>query len=63
MNRILSALSALALYLSATAPANAVFSAVPVAEPETAALIIAGGVVALALRRVARRKKDRKRDE
>jgi xanthine/uracil permease len=62
MKYVFNAGGVFALYLSTTPFAHAVFSA-PVPEPATAALVVAGGLVAGGLRYLVKRKRDRRRDE
>jgi hypothetical protein len=61
MRLIFNAAGVLALYLSTTSAAHAIFSAT-VPEPETASLIIAGTLAAGGLRFLLKRKRDRTRD-
>ena len=63
MKHLFNAGGVLALYLSTTASAHAVFSFAPVPEPATAALIVAGGLAAGGLRYLVKRRRDRRRDE
>jgi len=63
MKHLFNAGGILALYLSTMASAHAVFSVAPVPEPATAALIVGGGLVAVGLRQLVKRRRDRRRDE
>lgn len=63
MKHVVTAGGVFALYLSTAPSAYAVFSTAPVPEPATAALIVAGGLVAGGLRYLVKRKRDRRRDE
>lgn len=53
----------LAVLLSTTGAAHAVFSTTQVPEPETAGLLIAGVLAVGAVRYLASRKRDRRRDD
>jgi len=63
MKHVFNAGGVFALYLSTTTFAHAVFSAAPVPEPATAALIVAGGLAAGGLRYLVKRRRDRRRDK
>jgi len=61
MRLVFNAGGVLALYLSTTHSAHAIFSAA-VPEPETATLIVAGALAAGGLRYLLKRRRDRNRD-